>query len=516
MTNLAAVDDPLELIASTFRITRDKMEAIVDGFKSECTAGLRTESAKGLSTMIPSYVTRMPTGEERGTFLSLDLGGSNLRVSAVNLLGHGQVTVSEVKRTITDVERTSTVTHFFDWIAEAVEELIGKHTHRKEPLAMGICWSFPLDQTSIDSGTILRMGKGFTLDGIEGKNLRTLFHEAFNRKKINVVVTAVLNDTVGTLVAHAYSNPGASVGFIYGTGVNAAYPERVSRIRKLGKLTCSESAPDDIMLVNTEIDIFGNESYLPLTRFDRALDELHSQPKFQPYEKMMSGAYLGELVRLIAVELTTEHQYMFCGKVPKQLSKPWIFTTEAASNIERLGDSMALSEFNQWVGCMESESTEEDLRRFVRICALVSSRAAVLAAAAMAAIVEQQDILASSPTETPIIIGITGSTYEKYPAMPERIHQALRDWFGDAVARRIRLDVAKEGSSVGGALIAMLYHNDQRHVDSEDPKSTCFISCLPFSSIKNRLYNLLSWAGSDPQSHATHVATPSSEKSMYL
>lgn len=50
--------------------------------------------------MISSYVTRLPTGEETGTFLALDLGGSTLRACAVDLLGNGQVNVTEVRRLI--------------------------------------------------------------------------------------------------------------------------------------------------------------------------------------------------------------------------------------------------------------------------------------------------------------------------------------------------------------------------------------------------------------------------------
>ena len=157
-------------------------------------------------------------------------------------------------------------------------------------------------------------------------------------------MTALLNDTVGTLVAHGYSNPGACIGFIHGTGVNAAYPEKKSCIVKLSSSTNAKTSSashreeensDGFMLVNTEIDIFGSEYYLPITRFDKALDGHHSQPGFQAYEKMMSGGYLGELVRLIAVELITNHQYLFNGNIPERLKGPWSFTTATMSDLEK-------------------------------------------------------------------------------------------------------------------------------------------------------------------------------------
>jgi hypothetical protein len=37
-------------------------------------------------------------------------------------------------------------------------------------------------QTSVSAGKILRMGKGFTIEGVEGYDLSTLFQDGFKRK----------------------------------------------------------------------------------------------------------------------------------------------------------------------------------------------------------------------------------------------------------------------------------------------------------------------------------------------
>ena len=44
----------------------------------------------------------MPTGQETGTFLALDLGGTNLRVCEVVLEGHGKFRVRQKKFTISE------------------------------------------------------------------------------------------------------------------------------------------------------------------------------------------------------------------------------------------------------------------------------------------------------------------------------------------------------------------------------------------------------------------------------
>lgn len=90
-----------------------------------------------------------------------------------------------------------------------------------------------------------------------------------------------------------------------------------------------------------------------------------------------------------------------------------------------------------------------------RICRIVAVRSAGLAAASVAAMIEQQG-LDKNEDGHDIVIGINGSTYEFYPYMAERVHRKLRDWFGTDISDRIRLEVAKDGGSIGGALIAML------------------------------------------------------------
>lgn len=142
--------DGIDWIRHDFSMTPENFKAIVNGFKAECEKGLSTPTATGLATMIPSYVTRMPTGKETGTYLALDLGGSTLRVCAVCLLGEGQVKVTEVRKTISDEMRTSTTHEFFDWIADTVAELLNKipssqQQQQQSAVAMGVSWSFPLE-----------------------------------------------------------------------------------------------------------------------------------------------------------------------------------------------------------------------------------------------------------------------------------------------------------------------------------------------------------------------------------
>lgn len=99
--------------------------------------------------------------------------------------------------------------------------------------------------------------------------------------------------------------------------------------------------------------------------------------------------------------------------------------------------------------------TYQDISILTRICKIVAIRSASLTCAAIAAMVEQQGLHKQEDGHD-IVIGINGSTYEFYPYMAERVHRSLRNWFGTEISDRIRMEIAKDGGSIGGALIAML------------------------------------------------------------
>ena len=51
-------------------------------------------------------------------------------------------------------------------------------------------------------------------------------------------MTALINDTTGTLIASHYVNPKTKIACIFGTGCNAAYMEHVVDVPKIKHLGC--------------------------------------------------------------------------------------------------------------------------------------------------------------------------------------------------------------------------------------------------------------------------------------
>lgn len=128
---------------------------------------------------LPTPITALPTGQEKGKFLSIDVGGTNLRVGFIELLGDDadtfRVSVSSdheaasQNATVTAhharIRRTSekawpigehlkmdNAEDLFNWIGDCIAEvvrdnvtssLLGKESVPQE-LPMGITFSFPM------------------------------------------------------------------------------------------------------------------------------------------------------------------------------------------------------------------------------------------------------------------------------------------------------------------------------------------------------------------------------------
>jgi hexokinase len=148
---------------------------------------------------------------------------------------------------------------------------------------------------------------------------------------LQIKVSAIVNDTVGALISHSYVDPSTYVGVILGTGSNAAYVESMNQIPKWKKPVSSTGE----MVINMEWGAFDNEGVvLPSTVYDAKLDRESAHPREQRFEKMISGMYLGEITRLVLIDLISTGE-LFAGKSSLILETPYSFDTANMSRIER-------------------------------------------------------------------------------------------------------------------------------------------------------------------------------------
>ncbi|KAJ6516263.1 hypothetical protein C8R45DRAFT_811924 [Mycena sanguinolenta] len=498
----------LDDIHRQFQFSPEAMVDITGQFLHEFKVGLGNYNHP--MAMIPTFVTGVPNGTETGTFLALDLGGTNMRVCEVVLHGDTTFTLRQQKYKVSDALKTGEATVLFDYLADSVDAFLTSHpppsSHGNadpfsQPSAdvvhLGLTFSFPVEQTALDSGKILTWTKGFSAKHAIGNDVVKLLQDAFDRKHMHVKCVALVNDTVGALLSRAYTGGGCMLGAIFGTGTNGAYVEDLSTIRKLANDPAGTRG--GIMVVNTEWGAFNNtRSHLPSTPFDNALDRLSINPRFQAFEKMISGMYLGEITRNILLSLVdaAPKALLFGGKTTPALNAQWGFDTSFMSGVEEAWEGKEsakgtgenpvpqLSAFDdpekkldpavktrlervravlvKDLGFKEADVSLRDAAIVRWASSLVARRAALLSGLAVATVLIQtgRAVLSGQggkPTknEPKISVGVDGSLIEFYPHFEDTLRESLRVLVGEEVEKRVDIGMAKDGSGVGAALCAL-------------------------------------------------------------
>ncbi|KAK6359834.1 hexokinase A, variant 2 [Orbilia brochopaga] len=438
--------DQIKILEDLFSVDTQKLKFITDRFRAELAKGLSKEG--GSIPMNPTWVLSNPTGAETGTYLALDMGGTNLRVCEIELPeDHGKFDIMQSKYRMPTAIKTSTAQELFDYVADCVKQfLISNHEDQNiKEMSLGFTFSYPCTQEYIDHGVLQRWTKGFDVAGVEGEDVVPLFEAALARKEIPIKVTALINDTTGTLIASNYTDQSTKIGCIFGTGCNAAYFEHCGDIPKLEHMNLPPEMP---MAINCEWGAFDNEHYvLPRTVYDAQIDEQSPRPGQQAFEKMIAGYYLGEILRLVLLDLAQRSDVeMFAKQDLSKLKTPYYLDASFLAEIES----------DPWENLSETEilfekklsiiTTEQERKLIRRLAELIGTRAARLSACGIAAIVIKKDL-------APCSVGADGSVFNKYPHFKERNAAALKEILGrdDVVVKP-----AEDGSGVGAALIAAL------------------------------------------------------------
>ncbi|KAF5384407.1 hypothetical protein D9615_003448 [Tricholomella constricta] len=453
---------------SSFTLTPQRMRMIVEAFKDTLELGLAKPDQVVLChvslrpcrfitnavPMIPTFVFGFPTGQEQGDYLAVDLGGTNLRVCLVYVQGEGKFEITQTKYRLTEEQKQDDGQKLFDFCAECLKTFIDNNLeadHRLNPgetLPLGFTFSYPCFQTKIDHGELIRWTKGFGVTNTEGRDVAEMFRKSLAKYELPVTLTALINDTTGTLIASHYVNPKTKIACIFGTGCNAAYMEHVVDIPKIKNLGIDDTAD---MAINCEwgaFDSFDHE-HLPRTKYDTIVDETSNKPGEQAFEKLISGRYLGEILRLVICELIDEG-VLFLGQNTYKLENPYVFDTAFLSLMESDPTDELLMIIGIFSHFFAVETTLAERQFFRALAKLIGRRAARLSACGIAAIVSKMGYL-----EEGCAVGADGSLYNKYPGFADRIHEGLVDIFGEK-GRNIVTYHAEDGSGVGSAIIAAM------------------------------------------------------------
>lgn len=412
-----------------FTLDTDDIKEIAASFRYDIDAGIR-ETGESSLRMLKSYIG-LPTGNEKGEYLALDFGGTNLRVVLIRLEGSGKFEIiKKVARPLVKpgeydfICADAKADELFDFIADMVEEAVDGNHDKK--YFLGHTFSFPSSQTNIYNARLIIWTKEFATQGVEGEVVNDLLKAALARKNLtNVEPTAVINDTVAVLLAAAYKLGNVNVGSIFATGHNTCYYETYA----------STGLGRPAMVINMES---GGFNKLAINKYDYKLDLESEKPYEQRLEKMVSGRYMGELLAYCLDE---------AWKVGKVAFTSIDISSILADNSDALKDVCAL--LKEKTGL---DIKTEDAVWVKALAETIASRSARVVVATYCGIMWHLYPQGGIPKQ---YIAVDGSVFEKMPTVKENMQKAIYEIMEDE-ADKLELVLENGGSALGAALAAAM------------------------------------------------------------
>ncbi|KAL8439371.1 hypothetical protein Efla_001841 [Eimeria flavescens] len=455
---------------SSLKLSTEKLVEIRDAFMQELSKGLAMHKQHGLQwvpeecsfRMLDSCVESIPTGQEKGVFYALDFGGTNVRTVRCELLGNGRVNAKQSCKNLAEcggaevdlMDEKTTSSQLFDVLVDCVVELVEEHKEaealKKNPTKLGFTFSFPCSQSALNTSVLQTWTKGFatgqgTKEPVVGQDVVKLLSKSIQKKGVGVECAAVVNDTVGTLLSCAYQKkadmPACLVGVILGTGSNCCYVEpEAKQFGYTGKI------------INVECGNFNK--HLPSTPVDVIVDEKSPNKGNQLFEKMISGCYLGEIVRLLTLRIFGDAAPPK-AKQDNSLDSREVAILAAAATPGAKADSASDAECKATIKRVWEWTVDgEALKIMQNVAFVVFDRSAALAAVSIAALAERTRGLQSGQG---ITVAVDGSLYVKNAWYGTRIRHYLKALLGDKAAK-IFLNAADDGSGKGAAVCVAAIH----------------------------------------------------------
>ena len=463
----SALQKKLDHTIKELFIDEETILKATDEFLKSMDRGLNLKSnLKDSMPMIPSFVTSMPTGKEKGLFLAADLGGTNFRVCSVHLNGDHTFDLKQAKTPIPlDLMVNNSSDALFYYLAEKISSFMEENHGdlSNDHVKLGFTFSFPIDQTALNKGTLIRWTKGFDLPDLVGKEVVGLLQLKLDSLNCKIKVVALANDTVGTLLSRSYSNNPSEtssntvVGAIFGTGTNGAYFERSENIKKVHDFPSHTAG----MVINTEWGSFDNmKKVIPFTKIDEIVDSHTANRGYHMFEKKISGLFLGEMLRVSLVELFKEG-YIFQdlvkqrgGSLPHRLTNKFEVSSEILSCLQ-IDDSTDLKMSGLILqNTLRLPTTKEERIVIQKLTQAIAHRASRLSAVPLAAIlIRLKEVYADDDKD--FEFGCDGAVVEFYPGFQEEVTKAISliDPL-KGTGKKFHIKIAKDGSGVGAALCA--------------------------------------------------------------
>ncbi|OVA04177.1 Hexokinase [Macleaya cordata] len=457
----------LRKFASQCAAPLPKLWQIADELVVDMKAGLSSDGRSKLP-MLVSYVDSLPTGDEEGIYYGLNLSGTEFRVTRIQLGGMTARIVNQESKTVSipsNLLVRDSNQELFDYIAREVAKFVSTESEKFPVLAqsqqkkLGFTYSFPVDEDKPSLESAIKWKK-FSVDDTEGKAMVEEINNALEKHCIDMRVFAMVDDTVGNLVGDKYCNPDVVAAVTLAMGTNVAYVELKKDVLKWS----DSSTKSGEMVIDVEWGCF-NSSYLPITEFDVCLDAESSNPGEQIFEKLISGMYLGEIVRRVLLKMAKETALFGNIVVPPKLTTPYVLRSPdmAAMHQDTSEDRTVVDE--KLKDIFEITNSTPMVREVVSdVCDIVVERAARLAGAGIVSILKKLERI---ETQQRSVVTVEGGLYQHYRLFRNYLHSCVWEMLGNS--ENLVIENSNGGSGIGAVFLAA--SNSNSSIQEDTPSS---------------------------------------------
>ncbi|KAF6007206.1 hypothetical protein HII13_001897 [Brettanomyces bruxellensis] len=400
----------------------------------------------------------IPTTNEKGRFLVIDLGGSTFKVFVVDLLGDCKAAIVSGKVWNIENDKKTIDRGFFRLMCDHIQELLNTGTYfditRKIPTA--ISWSFPVVQTRPNNGCISDVTKGYTLaEDIKGQDLGIIFSKMMMvNNNVQLEVDSIVNDAVSVYLAGLYVHK-CHLGLVLGTGLNASFPIKSH-------------------LYNSELSFFGtsflpslthnliDETMCPDVAFIAPDNYISSKsPVYQPLEYMCAGRYLGEMFRLGLV-IGALNREIFQDQITQFnrneiLVTPYGLSSKIISELSEADYSIACGIFKIKFGLI---LTSNDYTMINSLVEVLTNRAAIILSASILACMKFISKLSSKKDvnlREQCRLVYVGSLLHHYKKYLTKVQSILDRYHIDVGLQKFDMKHMDDSSIIGAAVSAATF-----------------------------------------------------------
>ncbi|KAF5202012.1 Hexokinase-1 [Thalictrum thalictroides] len=423
-----------------------KLWHVADDLVLDMQAGLSSESER--KSKLRSNVHFLPTGDDQeGLYYGLNLCVTEIQLSRVHV-GGNNVQESKSVPIPSNVTRNSSSEELFYFIAMELSKFVSTESFEggaKRQNRLGFTYSLALEQDPISSGSTIKW-KSFSNNDTVAKDMVDKFNKALEKYGVDMRISAMVDETIGNLIGDRNYNDNVVAAITLAMGTNAAYVETISPASNLiGPPPMSEE-----MVIDTRWRNF-NSTHFPLTQFDIQLDAESSNPGEHNFEKLVSGMYLGEIVRRVLVKMAKETA-LFGDSIPPELNNPYVLRSpdmasmhqDTSENREVIGEKLR--------EVFKINDTTPMVREIVAdVCDIVVERGARLAGAGILGILKKLERI---DTTQKSVVTVEGGLYQHYRLFRNYMHSGIWEMLGNEFSDSLTIQNSSGGSGIGAVFLA--------------------------------------------------------------